>query len=63
MLQLRGTSHHALKKAHEQYCDVVRIGPLSVSFIDASGWNDIYGYDNGRAVLPKDAQFYNEMVS
>ena len=62
MLQLRGTSHHTLKKAHEQYGDVVRIGPSSLSFINASAWNDIYGYLNGRAVLPKDPQFYNEMV-
>ena len=62
MLQLRGTSHHALKKAHEQYGDVVRIGPSTLSFINASAWNDIYGYRDGRAVLPKDPQFYNEMV-
>ena len=62
MLQLRGTSHHALKRAHEQYGDVVRIGPSTLSFISASAWNDIYGYRRGRAVLPKDPQFYNEML-
>lgn len=62
VLQLRGTSHHALKKAPEQYGDVVRIGPSTLSFVNASAWNDIYGYRDGRAVLPKIPQFYNEMV-
>lgn len=62
MLQLRGVSHHALKKAHDQYGDIVRAGPSTLSFINASAWNDIYGYRDGRAVLPKDPQFYNEMV-
>ena len=61
-LQLHGTSHHALKKAHDQYGDVVRIGPTTLSFINPSAWNDIYGYRKGRAALPKDPQFYNEML-
>ena len=62
MLQLRGISHQALEKAHERYGDVVRIGPSTLSFINASAWNDIYGFRNGRAVLPKDPQFYNKML-
>lgn len=62
ILQLRGTSHHTLKKAHERYGSIVRISPSTLSFIDPEAWNDIYGYRNGRAVLPKDPQFYNEMV-
>ena len=62
MLQLRGTSQYALKKAHEQYGDVVRIGPSTLSIINASAWNDICGYRDGRAVLPKSPQLYNEMV-
>ena len=62
VLQLRGTSHYALKKAHQQYGDVVRIGPSALSFINASAWNDIYGYREGHAALPKDPQFYNEML-
>ncbi|KAL9115765.1 MAG: hypothetical protein Q9227_000133 [Pyrenula ochraceoflavens] len=51
-----------MKKAHDRYGDIVRIGTSTLSFIDSSAWNDIYGYRYGRAVLPKDPQFYNEML-
>lgn len=61
-LQLRGTSHYALEKAHQKYGDVVRISPNTLSFIDSSAWNDIYGHRRGRALLPKDPAFYNEML-
>ena len=61
-MQLRGTSHHALKKAHQKYGNVVRIAPNTLSFIEPSAWNDIYGHRKGRAVLPKDPLFYNEML-
>ena len=61
-MQLRGTSHHALKKAHHQYGNVVRISPSTLSYIDPSAWNDIYGYRKGRAALPKDPLFYNDML-
>ena len=61
-MQLRGTSHHALKKAHQQYGNVVRISPSTLSYIDPSAWNDIYGYRKGRAALPKDPFFYNDML-
>ena len=33
-----------------------------LSFIEPSAWNDIYGYRNGGAALPKDPLFYNEML-
>lgn len=62
VLQLRGTSHYTLRKAHEQYGDIVRVSPSTLSFTGPSAWNDIYGYRNGIAVLPKDPQFYNEMM-
>ena len=61
-LQLRGTSHYALEKAHKKYGNVVRISPNTLSFIDPSAWNDIYGHQKGRTVLPKDPLFYNEML-
>ena len=61
-MQLRGTSHHALKEAHEKYGNVVRISPSTLSYIDSSAWNDIYGYRKGRAALPKDPLFYNDML-
>lgn len=60
-LQLRGTSHRAIKKAHHKYGNVVRISPNTLSFIEPSAWTDIYGYRKGRA-LPKDPLFYNEML-
>ena len=61
-LQLRGTSQYTLKKAHDRYGNVVRIAPNTLSFIEPSAWNDIYGYRNGVAALPKDPQFYSEML-
>ena len=62
LLQLRGTSHHAIKKAHDEHGSVVRIAPNTLSFIEPSAWNNIYGYRKGRAVLPKDPLFYNDML-
>ena len=61
-LQLRGTSHHVLAKAHHEYGSVIRIGPNTLSFIDPQAWNDIYGHRKGRMVLPKDPLFFNEML-
>ena len=61
-LQLRGTSQYVLKKAHDRYGNVVRIAPNTLSFIEPSAWNDIYGYRNGGAALPKDPLYYNEML-
>ena len=61
-LQLRGTSHYTLKKAHDQYGNIVRIAPNTLSFIEPSAWNDIYGYRRGVAVLPKDPLFYSELL-
>lgn len=62
ILQLRGITQYLLRKAHEKYGDVVRIGPNTLSFIAPSAWNDIYGYQNSIVALPKDPQFYNEMM-
>ena len=62
ILQLRGTSHYVLKKAHDKYGNVVRIAPNTLSFIEPSAWEDIYGYRKGVAALPKDPHFYNEML-
>lgn len=61
-LQLWGTSQYTLKKAHDKYGSVVRIAPNTLSFIEPSAWNDIYGSRNGRAALPKDPLYYNEML-
>lgn len=61
-MQLRGISHHAIENAHHKYGNVVRIAPNTLSFIEPSAWTDIYGHRKGRAVLPKDPLFYNEML-
>ena len=61
-MQLRGTSQYTLKKAHDRYGSVVRIAPNTLSFIEPSAWNDIYGSRNGGAALPKDPIFCNEML-
>jgi cytochrome P450 len=61
-MQLRGTSQYTLHKAHERYGPVVRVAPRTLSFIDQTAWNDIYGFRNGRAALPKDPEFYNNML-
>ena len=62
LMQLQGTSHRAIKKAHEKYGNAVRIAPSTRSYIEPSAWTDIYGHRKGRAVLPKDPLFYNEML-
>ena len=58
-MQLRGTSHHALKDAHEKYGNVVRIFLSTLSYIDSSAWN---ASRKGHPVLLKDSLFYNEML-
>lgn len=62
VLQLRGTSHNTLRGLHEKYGDVVRVGPRILSFVNSMAWDDIYGFRNGRCALPKDPQFYNDML-
>lgn len=62
VLQLHGTSHYALRKAHEKYGCIVRISPSTLSFISPSAWNDIYGHRKGHPNLPKDPLFFNESL-
>ncbi|KAH7322452.1 cytochrome P450 [Stachybotrys elegans] len=62
---LLGISHYRLKEAHEKYGQVVRVAPGTLSYIKPEAWNDIYGHKKdggGRAQLPKDPLFYNEML-
>jgi aspirochlorine biosynthesis cytochrome P450 monooxygenase len=62
---LLGTSQYRLKAAHDAYGDIVRIAPGTLSYIKPQAWTDIYGYKKnggGRANLPKDPRFYNEMM-
>ncbi|KAI1108084.1 cytochrome P450 [Nemania sp. NC0429] len=65
VLSLLGTSQYYLKAAHEKYGNIVRISPGTLSYIQPQAWSDIYGYKKnggGRANLPKDPRFYNEMM-
>ena len=62
---LLGTSQYQIKAAHEKYGDIVRIAPGTLSYIQPQAWIDIYGHmrnGGGRANLPKDPQFFNEML-
>ena len=47
---LTGMASHVAKKRHEQYGDVVRIGPNLLSYSSAQAWKDVYGAAND---LPK----------
>jgi hypothetical protein len=65
VLSLFGTSQYTLKAAHDKYGEIVRIAPGTLSYIKPEAWNDIYGYKKkggGRANLPKDPHFYNEIL-
>ncbi|KAJ8133004.1 hypothetical protein O1611_g620 [Lasiodiplodia mahajangana] len=65
VFSLLGTSQYRLKAAHDKYGDIVRISPGTLSYIQPQAWSDIYGYKKnggGRANLPKDPRFYNEMM-
>ncbi|KAI1413683.1 cytochrome P450 [Hypoxylon sp. FL1857] len=65
VLSLLGTSQYPLKAAHDKFGDIVRIAPGTLSYIKPQAWADIYGYKKnggGRANLPKDPRFYNEMM-
>jgi hypothetical protein len=38
---IRGTVHHAVRKMHEEYGDVVRVSPGGLSFIHPDAWNEM----------------------
>lgn len=50
-------SYHVLA-LHEQYGDVVRIGPNELSYNNSQAWKDIYGFKTSQAPLPKCPDFY-----
>jgi cytochrome P450 len=62
LVQLRGNFHFFTQAAHERYGPVVRISPTELSFISAAAWSDIYATQQGRAPLPRDKTFFNEML-
>ncbi|KAI1474573.1 cytochrome P450 [Daldinia eschscholtzii] len=65
VVSLLGTSQEYIKAAHAKFGETVRVAPGTLSYIEPKAWTDIYGYKKnggGRANLPKDPQFFNEML-
>ncbi|KAI0188626.1 isotrichodermin C-15 hydroxylase [Xylaria flabelliformis] len=56
----RGDATHRVKSLHDQYGQVVRIAPDSLSYTTGRVWKDVYasGQSNGSGNLPKDFKFY-----
>ena len=50
---------HDLARLHDEYGDVVRIGPNDLTYIDHSLWKEIYGYTPGRPELVKDPRSHD----
>ena len=56
---INGRLHLKLKHLHDQYGDVVRIGPSSLAYKTAQAWKDIYGHrKHGQSSFIKDDRFY-----
>lgn len=49
--RFQGNIDFKIREFHEEFGDVVRIGPDTLSFISPDAWKDIYGH--GHAELPK----------
>ncbi|KAI1383436.1 cytochrome P450 ClCP1 [Hypoxylon trugodes] len=56
---VRGDLPLYMRKLHDKYGPVVRIGPNELAFSDPQAWKDIYGHrHNGEQELPKYDGFY-----
>lgn len=53
--RIRGIEPYHLQWLHDQYGDVVRIGPSELSYTDARAWKDIHGHS---APVVKDPNHY-----
>ncbi|OKL55434.1 hypothetical protein UA08_09300 [Talaromyces atroroseus] len=60
--QLRGRLHLFVQAAHENYGPIVRLRPSELSYTSAAAWNDIYARRGGKAPLPRDRIFFNDML-
>ena len=57
--EIRGRSHLWVKSLHDQYGDVVRIGPDILAYRASQAWKDIYGHrKKGQKVFLKDPSLY-----
>ncbi|MCJ1251728.1 hypothetical protein MMC30_008965 [Trapelia coarctata] len=52
----RGDFHQVVKRLHDQYGPIVRLGPNELSFTHAQAWQDIYGHHQGRTNFPKNTK-------
>ncbi|PVI01258.1 cytochrome P450 [Periconia macrospinosa] len=52
------------KQAHDQYGEVVRLGPMMLSYISPGAWKDIHGHrSGGRLENSKDQIFYSRTIN
>jgi averantin hydroxylase len=51
---LTGNYHKIISDLHEEYGQIVRIGPNEVSYTCAEAWKDIYSHRQGHQEFPKD---------
>ncbi|RAK82556.1 cytochrome P450 [Aspergillus fijiensis CBS 313.89] len=60
LLELRGCLHLRIKEWHDQYGEVVRIAPDSLSYNSGQAWNEICGHRtrDTKAVFEKDQDFF-----
>ena len=64
LASISGNIPFILLKLHEQYGEVVRIGPNVLSYTNPDAWKDIYGHAKGdRPSLAKDPIFYDDPTS
>ncbi|KAF4308505.1 putative cytochrome p450 protein [Botryosphaeria dothidea] len=59
LVTIRGDLLPWIQRIHARHGRVVRLGPNTLSYIDADAWRDIYGHRvGGRRYNPKDALVY-----
>ncbi|KAF1985411.1 cytochrome P450 monooxygenase-like protein [Aulographum hederae CBS 113979] len=58
-----GSEARDIKKLHDEYGEVVRIAPDSLSFNSANAWRDIAGVGQDKKQLRKDPRFYLADIS
>jgi cytochrome P450 len=57
--EIRGKSHLWVKELHDEYGDVVRIGPRILAYRSSQAWKDIYGHrKKGQKLFLKDPSLY-----
>lgn len=50
---LRGNQVYFVKKLHDKYGTVIRLGPNELSYTDGQAWKDIYASQKGKLENPK----------